>query len=50
LFVHYSAIAQRGYKSLEEGQPVTFEIVDGNNGPQAAEVTPLPGKQQTAKI
>jgi CspA family cold shock protein len=50
LFVHYSAIAQRGYKSLEEGQPVTFEIVDGNNGPQAAEVTLLSAEQETAKV
>jgi len=39
LFVHYSAIAQDGYKSLAEGQGVTFEIEEGVNGPQAAQVT-----------
>ena len=42
LFVHYSAIEQDGYKSLAEGQPVAFEIVDGDKGPQAAQVTPAP--------
>jgi CspA family cold shock protein len=39
LFVHYSAIQQEGYKSLAEGQDVLFDIVDGDKGPQAAEVT-----------
>lgn len=38
VFVHFSAIQQDGYKSLEEGQKVEFEIVDGNRGPQAANV------------
>ena len=50
LFVHFSAIAQRGYKSLEEGQPVTFEIVDGDKGPQAAEVMPVPGRPENANV
>lgn len=39
IFVHYSAIQKEGYKTLNEGQAVSFEIVDGNKGPQAANVT-----------
>ena len=39
VFVHFSAIQGEGYKSLEEGQKVEFEIVDGSKGPQAANVT-----------
>jgi CspA family cold shock protein len=35
VFVHYSAIQMDGYKSLEEGQRVTFEVVQGEKGPQA---------------
>ncbi|WP_251521251.1 MULTISPECIES: cold-shock protein CspD [Staphylococcus] len=38
VFVHFSAIAQEGYKSLEEGQEVEFEVVEGDRGPQAANV------------
>ena len=38
VFVHFTAIQGEGYKSLEEGQEVTFEIVEGNRGPQAANV------------
>lgn len=41
VFVHFSAIQSEGYKSLEEGQEVSFEIVEGNRGPQAANVTKL---------
>jgi cold shock protein len=38
VFVHFSAIAGEGFKSLEEGQTVEFEIVEGARGPQAANV------------
>lgn len=38
VFVHFSAIQDEGFKTLEEGQEVTFEIVEGNRGPQAANV------------
>ncbi|OEH85279.1 cold-shock protein [Desulfuribacillus stibiiarsenatis] len=38
VFVHFSAIQGDGFKTLEEGQSVQFDIVDGNRGPQAANV------------
>ena len=38
VFVHYSAITGDGYRTLQEGDPVEFEIVQGPKGPQAAEV------------
>ena len=38
VFVHFSSIQDEGFKSLSEGQNVTFDIVDGNRGPQAANV------------
>ena len=41
VFVHFSAINQEGYKSLEEGQEVEFEVVEGDRGPQAANVAKL---------
>lgn len=41
VFVHYSAIQEEGFKSLDEGQSVEFEIVEGPRGPQAANVTKL---------
>ncbi len=41
VFVHFSAIATDGFKSLEEGQRVQFEVVQGQRGAQAANVTKL---------
>lgn len=41
VFVHYSAIAMDGFKTLEEGQLVEFDIVEGSRGPQAANVVKL---------
>lgn len=41
VFVHFSAIQTDGYRTLEEGQAVEFEIVEGNRGPQAANVVKL---------
>jgi cold shock protein len=39
VFVHYSAIQGEGYKTLSEGQPVEFEIIQGEKGPQASNVS-----------
>ena len=41
IFLHYSAITSEGYKSLAEGDRVEFEIVQGQKGPQAANVTKI---------
>ena len=41
VFVHFSAINAQGFKTLEEGQMVEFDIVEGARGPQAANVTKL---------
>lgn len=38
VFVHFSAIQSEGFKTLEEGQTVEFDVVDGTRGPQAANV------------
>ncbi len=38
VFVHYTAIQNEGFKTLAEGEEVTFEIVDGPKGPAAANV------------
>lgn len=41
VFVHFSAIQGDGFQTLDEGQPVEFEIVEGNRGAQAANVVKL---------
>ena len=41
VFVHFSAIEQEGFKTLDEGQEVEFEVVEGARGPQAANVVKL---------
>lgn len=41
VFVHFSAIQKDGFKTLEEGQDVEFDIVEGNRGQQAANVVLL---------
>ena len=39
VFCHFSALQMDGYKTLVEGQPVEFDVVDGTKGPQASNVT-----------
>lgn len=39
VFVHFTAINSDGFRTLDEGQRVTFEVVDGQKGPQAGNVT-----------
>ena len=41
VFVHYSAIQSEGFRNLNEGQKVEFEVEQGNKGPQATNVTVL---------
>ena len=41
VFVHYSAIAAEGYRSLEENQRVEFTVTQGQKGPQAENVRPI---------
>ena len=41
IFVHFSALNMDGFKTLEEGQEVEYEVTDGAKGPQAVNVTPL---------
>ncbi|MDA0688794.1 MAG: cold-shock protein [Proteobacteria bacterium] len=41
VFAHYTAITGEGYKSLAEGQSVQFEVVDGQKGPQAANIVAI---------
>ena len=38
VFVHYTSIATEGFKNLEQGQEVTFELTEGKKGPQASNV------------
>jgi CspA family cold shock protein len=46
VFVHYSGIAGDGYRTLQEGDRVTFEIVQGPKGPQAANVLKLGSERE----
>lgn len=41
VFVHYSGLNMEGFKTLEEGASVEFDVIDGDKGPQATNVTPL---------
>ena len=41
IFVHFSALNMSGFKVLEEGDKVEFEVIEGEKGPQAANVTKL---------
>ena len=41
VFVHFSAIQEDGFKTLEEGQAVQFDIIEGERGPQAANVVKI---------
>ncbi|MBR6898527.1 MAG: cold shock domain-containing protein [Lachnospiraceae bacterium] len=39
IFVHFSGLAMEGYKTIDEGQAVEFDVIDGPKGPQATNVT-----------
>ncbi|AXH98917.1 cold-shock protein [Sporosarcina sp. PTS2304] len=41
VFVHFTGILSDGFKTLAEGQAVSFEVIEGNRGPQAANVSTL---------
>jgi CspA family cold shock protein len=49
IFVHYSAITMEGYKTLKTNDKVTFDVVDGEKGPQAANVVAVGVSADTAK-
>jgi CspA family cold shock protein len=42
VFVHFSAINGTGFRNLDEGQKVEYEVTQGQKGPQASNVSPLP--------
>ena len=41
IFVHYSGLNMEGYKTLDEGQQVEFDVIQGKKGPQAVNVTKI---------
>lgn len=41
VFLHYSGLNMNGFKTIDEGQEVEFDVVEGSKGPQAANVTKL---------
>lgn len=41
VFVHYSGLNMEGFKTLDEGQEVEYEVIDGQKGPQAVNVTKI---------
>ena len=49
VFVHYTAIQDEDFRSMREGEPVSFEITEGAQGPQAAQVCRL-GQRQAAAM
>jgi len=49
VFVHFSAIQAEGFKTLDEGDEVEFEIVEAEKGPQAANVTKIEGSEETGE-
>ena len=48
VFVHYSSIAAEGFKTLDVGDAVAFEIVEGEKGPRATNVVPQSGSEPSA--
>ncbi len=42
VFIHYSSIQSDGYKTLKEGDTVTFDVIQGEKGPQADQVSHIP--------
>ena len=46
VFVHYSSIAAEGFKTLDEGDPVVFEVIEGEKGQRATNVVPKSPSQE----
>lgn len=49
VFVHFSALQVEGYKSLKEGDAVQFDVIQGEKGPQADQVSLVTGQQETSQ-